>query len=614
MHESKEKIRSRMIKSASYFWGYNDLQPEDSFDPLVGLLLGACAAELEKINREISETESRLIEKLIDILTPGPITSPMPAHGVLHIHPQKPELIIDQSYPFFYTKKTGDIQSGKSEEKQIHFSPAGNFLLLDADIRYIALNNSIFEFSESEFKEQLFESEKPGKLPSNRIYIGLEWNLDLKNLGQIPVYINARSSYFREMLLNLLPRTIWYFNGQRLESHPGYPKMPGFIESPLQKLENEFDVISKILNYTRRYYEDNFITIDFKGIGIDPEEAYKIPEALKKAFTLKQTEKLEEDIIWLEVFTPDFVEEGMAEDLYVFLNAVPVINCRLNEFTGITRENINIVPIFTEEYFLDLKSVIGKNGEPYQRELFSGMNQIKSGSLLLRQGNIGRFDSVQAKEYLEYLLEMLKDESAAFNVIGSDLLHANLKELNQAIARFEKKITETEISRSGNQYLILQPYKGDDLVFIQFWSTNGPQANGIKSGAHFHQYTEKDIQSNSLKLLTSTSGGKDRPGREERINVYRSALLSKNRIVTEEDIKTLCYLHIGDEITGITVKKGISEGNSPLQGFIRTIDVIIELNEHNKFDEESLFELKKGLLVKLEQRSAMVFPYRVFFE
>jgi hypothetical protein len=614
MHESKEKIRSRMIKSASYLWGYNELQPEDSFDPVVGLLIGACAAELEKINREISETESRLIEKLIEILTPGPITSPFPAHGIFHAHPQKPELVIDQSYQFYYTKKITDTQSGKSEEKQIYFSPAGHYLLLDANIRYIALQDSIYEFSESEFKEQLIEADQPNKLPSNQIYIGIEWKQDLKNLEQIPVYINARSSYVREMLLNLLPRTTWYFNGQKLESHTGFPVLPGYADSPIRRLENEFDVLNKILAHTKRYYEDYFITLDFKGITIDPECAFQVPEEIERVFTTKQTEKLDKEIIWLEVHSPISIEEGLAEDLYVFLNAVPVINCRMNEFTGSTRENINIIPLFTEELFLDLKSVIGKNGEPYQSELFSGMNQLRSGSLLLRQGNIGRFDSVQAKEYLEYLLEMLKDESAAFNVIGSDLLHANLKELNQAIARFEKKITETEISRSGNQYIILHPYKGDDLVFIQFWTTNGPQANGIKSGAHLNLYSGKDILANSLKLLTSTTGGKERPGREDRINIYRSALLSKNRIVTEEDIKTLCYEHIGQDVSRVTIKKGITEGSSALQGFIRTIDVTIELNEISRFNSESLYELKKGLLAKLEQRSAIVFPYRVFLE
>lgn len=603
-----------MIKTASNLWGFNELQPEDSFDPIVGLLIGACAAELEKINREISETESRLIEKLIEILTPGSITSPFPAHGILHVHPQKQEINIDPAYQFYYVKRMTNPNSGKLEEKQIYFIPSGNYKLLDAEIKYVGIKKCIYEFTESEFKEILFESEEQQRLPSNRIWIGLEWKNDMRELKQVPVYINSKSSFARELLLQLLPRVSWFCRGQKLESYPGFPPVPGMEESPLSQLENDFYVLNKVLNYTKRYYQDHFITLDFRGITLPSENIPEIPQEFKSVFTEKQLGKLDSDIIWIEAHSPLALEEGLAEDLNVFLNAFPVINCRLNEFTGSARESINIIPLYTEELFLDLKSVIGKNGEPYQSRLFSGMNQLKPGALLLRQGNIGRFDSVQAREYLEYLLELLKDESAAFNVIGSDLLHADLKELSQVIARFEKKVSEAEITRSGNQYLIVRPLKGDDLVFIQFWSTDGPQANHIKAGTAMSIYSGKDLMTNNLKLLTSTTGGKERPGREERVNIYRSALLSKNRIVTEEDIKTLCYEHIGREVNKVTIKKGIAEGTSSLQGFTRTIDITIKLNEIRQFDSEALYEMKKGLLARLEERSAMVFPYRVFFE
>jgi hypothetical protein len=612
MHEGKEKIRSRMIRSASSFWGYNELQPEDSFDPVVGLLIGACAAELEKINRDISETESRLIEKLIEILTPGTITSPFPAHGILQVHPQKPELIIDSSCQFYFTKKGLDKQSGKPEEKQIFFTPAGSHLLLDAKIKYLALQDSLFEYSENDSRELLLESEQNRRLPLNRIWIGIEWKHDLNDLKQVPIYINSKNSYVREILLHLIPRTTWYYQGHKLNSHAGFPHLPGLTENPLRQLENEFDVMKKILMYIKRYYQDHFVTLDFEGMTFPDNLPSTFPVEFGKVFTEKQTGKLSEDVIWIEVHSPVTIEEGVAEDLHVFMNAVPVINCYLNEFTGSTRENINIIPLITDDLFLDLKSVIGKNGETYQSKLFSGMNQLRSGSLLFREGNIGRFDAPQAKEYLEYLLEILKDESAAFNIIGSDLLHADLKELSQVIARFEKKITETEIAKSGNQYFILRPYKGDDLVFVQFWSTNGPQANNLKSGSVMNIYSGKDILSTSLRLLTNTTGGKERPGREERINIYRSALLSKNRIITEEDIKTLCFEHLGGEVSEVTVKKGISEGVSSLQGFIRTIDVTIKLKDTRKLDPETLYEMKKGLLAKLEERSAIVFPYRLF--
>jgi len=601
-----------MIKTASHFWGYNELQPEDSFDPLVGLLIGACASELEKLNREIHDTESRLIEKLIEILTPGPITSPLTAHGILHAHPSKPELTVDSSCQFYYPKKIVDQQTGKSEEKNLYFTPAGNYLLLDARIKYIAVHSNIYQLAD-DYKEIFIESDLNSKLPSNRIWVGIEWAQDLKNLNQLPLFINARNSYLRERLISFLPRTTWFFNGQKLESYTGFPHLSASEDSPLKQLEKEFSIIDKIITFTNRYYSDQFVTLDFKSIPPVTAENLAVPGEFRKTFSDKLLGKIEPEILWIEIHFPVVLEEEAAEDLYIFLNAFPVINRKLNEFTGSTRESLNIIPLDTDDLFLDLISVVGKGGDAYTSELFMGMNQLRSGSLLLRQGNIGRFDSSKAKEYLEYLIEVLKDESAAFNVIGSDLLHANLKELSQSIARLEKKINETDVSKSENHYLIVHPNKGDDLVFIQFWTTNGSISNNIKSGVFFNLYSGKDIIANSLRLLTSTIGGKERPGREERVNIYRSALLSKNRIVTEEDIKTLCYEHVGNNISKVKIHKGITEGSSSVQGFIRTIDVTIKFEDINKFSTEELYELKKGLLTKLEQRSAIVFPYRVFF-
>ena len=89
MRESKDKIKSRMIRNAARIWGFQEPQSEGSFDPLVSLLLGACAFELEKISSEINNTESRIIERLVNILTPQPITSPQPAYAVAFARPSR---------------------------------------------------------------------------------------------------------------------------------------------------------------------------------------------------------------------------------------------------------------------------------------------------------------------------------------------------------------------------------------------------------------------------------------------------------------------------------------------------------------------------------------------
>lgn len=38
--DSKDTIRSRMIRTASGLWGFTDAQDVNSFDPVVGMILG----------------------------------------------------------------------------------------------------------------------------------------------------------------------------------------------------------------------------------------------------------------------------------------------------------------------------------------------------------------------------------------------------------------------------------------------------------------------------------------------------------------------------------------------------------------------------------------------
>lgn len=53
--DSKDTIRSRMIRTASGLWGFTDAQDVNSFDPVVGMILGALAEELYAVYTEIKK-------------------------------------------------------------------------------------------------------------------------------------------------------------------------------------------------------------------------------------------------------------------------------------------------------------------------------------------------------------------------------------------------------------------------------------------------------------------------------------------------------------------------------------------------------------------------------
>jgi len=145
MRESKEKIKSRMIKNASRLWGYHDTETESSFDPLVGLLIGALASELEKISGEIHNSESRVVEKLVEILTPDSVVGAYPSHGILCAQPNQPTFEIHPSAQFYLSRKVKNaLDNSRTEQQNTFFTPAGSYKLFNGKVRYIATERTDF--------------------------------------------------------------------------------------------------------------------------------------------------------------------------------------------------------------------------------------------------------------------------------------------------------------------------------------------------------------------------------------------------------------------------------------------------------------------------------------
>jgi|APHig6443717817_1056837.scaffolds.fasta_scaffold33552_2 hypothetical protein len=611
MRESKDKIKSRMIRNAARIWGFQEPQAEGSFDPLVSLLLGACAFELEKISSEINNAESRIIERLVSILTPQPITSSHPAYAVAFAKPSRKGARVLPGYQFYADIKVSDQYDKKSEEKQIFFSPTGTYNLIDGRVRYLAANKRIYEIVDDQYKDIVVERLK-SPLSHSSIYLGLEMN---EPLTDITLFFDLVSDHLKQSFFDDLESCQWKISNSFINAKRGITDLGQQDKNIYQIVNRELDLSSKISHHVNAFFDRQFITLHLK----DPEdlsetESRRLPDVFKVSLDEKELSNIDKSIIWIEMQFSTALPDDLLENLTCSMNCFPVINRRQNEFTGSTRELINIIPLHTEDLFFDLKRVTNSEGESYKISHFKSQDDLAKGSALLRQDGVGRFDTRSAMEYLEYLLELMKEESAAFNVIGSDMISSNLKELNQAIARIEKKIEDVQIEKGDTAYLMLKPQDGDRQVFVEFWSINGTYANNIRTGTMLNVYRADDLDYNTARLMTTTAGGKEKPNTEARINTYRRALQSGERIVTREDIKALCFEYFGESVSHVTIEKGIEKGNNKSEGFIRTMDVCLFFRKGLEPNPSEQNAIRHKLLILLESRSANVFPFRIIIK
>jgi hypothetical protein len=237
----------------------------------------------------------------------------------------------------------------------------------------------------------------------------------------------------------------------------------------------------------------------------------------------------------------------------------------------------------------------------------------------LRNGGVGRFDERDAGSIVNYLLQLLRDESAAFSTLGNDFMSGEMKQLQQIINKLEQRLFSRQLRREHTPYLVIRnnATTSRQNIFIRYWSTAGTEANNIKAGTLFRLYKGTGVENNQLTVVTTTIGGRNKLGTTETVFAYKSALLSRDRLITPEDIKTFCHYQLGERVKKIDIQKGIMIHPDQQQGFIKTIDVMIGINR-KAYDEM----LEKGeigfwtdnLKLLLEEKSVSLLPYRVFIQ
>ena len=211
-----------------------------------------------------------------------------------------------------------------------------------------------------------------------------------------------------------------------------------------------------------------------------------------------------------------------------------------------------------------------------------------------------------------YLLELLRNESAAFAAYGYDFIATTLKEMNQKISLMEQKTRGyTANTAEVPDYIIVKPFEDKDMMYAEYWTTAAAIANNLRAGTKLQQAKGMSVKGESISLLTTTIGGKNRLRPEERLNAFRYSMMTRNRIITKEDIRNFCFYELKGRIQMVSVERGFEIAALPREAFRRTIDVLLTPVESDTLDNKEWQVLCEQLQSKLQTRSAVTNYYRV---
>ncbi len=604
-----------MLKNAARIWGYKDTELETAYDPLVGLLMGALSVELEKVSDEIESSQARILDRLAQLLTPDVLTASRPSHAIVHARPSEPELMLNKEQQLYTSRKvTSNISSAREQTKDIFFSSAMPVKLLHGDIRYMAAGNTVYQFINSFQKEMAFEAVRGQSLDTLTLWLGISLNERVKNLGDSALFFDIRNESEKDAFLQNLVLAKFYLNDKEVTTTPG---LIGSRNSQRKNnIHQELDITPKVENYVREFYNNQFITLSDRDGLLENEKInrMKFPREFNGIFSDKDLQKIQEELIWIKVVFPSSMKHEVLGDVNCSMNAFPVINRRLHKFSYRLQDNLNIIPLNAEDIFFDLRIVYSSDGTIFQSKPLTNYNKLEGGTYALRHGGVARFDSRSASELISHLTDLLRDESAAFSVLGNEFLSSDIRQLNQVIASLEQKSGKVTHSKETVSYLMIRSRGQQENIFIEFWTLNGLLANNLRAGHKLDVYSGGDLDNDSILLLTATSGGLEKLSSTDSLNAYKEAVLTRGRVVTMQDIKSVCLHELGALVSDVEVRKGVMVDSHTRNGIRRVIEIILHPIPKQDIPVEDWTRYARGLEVTLAEKSTGMYPFKVMVQ
>ncbi|MEH3113205.1 hypothetical protein [Pedobacter terrae] len=609
-YSSKDEIRNRILKNAEDFWNVKD---SNDFDPLVKLIIDALSNELFNVSNDVKNLENRIFDKISRILAPDHLTSSLPAHAIIHARAIEEEDYLSP-YTQFAFKKNILQENDKAKKTDIFFSPLHTVKVKNAAIKYIATGTTLFHVEQ--MSKQAALNTLPGfSLEKNTLYIGFTGIKNWMDFNKLNLFFDWKNYSVPENTYDLLSLGKWFYKDNEITAYT-----ERFMDEPLTgKIEAPFhhkQLLNLIKADVLQFYSNRFITLgDLNDFNID--DSQELPAAFQNIFQPNALNQIDPKVKWLKVVFPAAINQEMLNELHIYINAFPVVNKKLSQIKHRLKTMNNIIPIKTEamDQMLAVENLKDNKGKSYNEIPYTNENDKGDGSFSIRYGGTERFDTRNAKELVDYLFELLRDEKASFSAYGPDFLSTILKNLEQNIALIEQKSRSAlKDIKELPSYIVLKPIDDADILFLDIWVTQAEEANHINAGSRLALYDNNKVNAESIFLLSQTKGGRSKLNATNSVQAYKYGLTTADRIITKADVINFCRYELGNNLKGITLAKGIIMDNKPNAGFIKTTDIIIEPADNLPLSTQDWDELLNLTLAKLNLRSTMNVHYRLLLK
>lgn len=572
-----EKNTDELFKRALEIWERNsqlDIDDENNpfykieQDPVVRLLIAALSYQENQIKREIHSLKDNIIEDFINQTIPSNLIKSIPSSSIIQtakLKNMEQECFADEETPFIIDVPQ---ETGKTKKMEnFCFIPLLRTKIVNAHIDNI------------------------NYLENNRWGVGLIFDDPIKDLSGMSFYFPNKKISNLKLLINN--------NSVSVISPEDYDKLP------FTKWFNVNNMLfEKALTFgTTESWYDIFAARNFSLYYVDSYPMEYVHEDERDNYIQ----------LVFEIDSPDPYFYLDNED--VLINCIPVVNVE-KDSVSLSKEK----PIAKAAAERDYESKQNQNGVIRQKQFLNLLHpdddQYNIENIIIRRFGAERYNKNELLLQLDAILNRYVSDYAAFRDFD-DLKDGNkMQKLNIALKDIMEAIIDDDDPTFGC-YLMLNLDNTLTLptqsIKIDYLLTDGQQANGIENPKTIN--TSVIFDKKKTSLLLETAGGKDEMlNKEQKKQLSRYAVLTKDRLYTQADLKSFCIKELlyrynlnQQDIKRIDVRKETSTHSNSKKRII-----LIEISLVEGFELGIDLNIIENVLEKMiKARSLSILPVEV---
>jgi len=540
-----EDYHKNTIEKAVKHWKNEHHEASKSMggnDPVLNLLLTALSYQAFQIEKNIENYEENMLRSLRDRIIPHHLIKPTPAFSIVETQingtsESDSEKIIDETCSFEFEKN----------KKKYTFFPLLTTKIINAECEEISHNE-------------------------NSIKINLKSKQSIQNLSGMSFYIDS-------------PEFVEVEKITLVETAQSLPliKPSQYNELPFTKMFNNrhwFMEETQQLFGTYDYWQEVFLT--------NTTNLYYIDNYNSKDLQIEDQQNIEVEI---------FFKRDIGDVNEVKINCIPIVQVKKEETINLSKANpIKEFETATGD-FLNLLAPEPTTDHENNFEKYTN-------SFLVRQFGIERYNPKILLQQLQEISDRHTSDYYAFQNIDGLKSQDRLNDLKESVENLLAVLKKTSEDDNWNReikknsyYAVLRKNIGENNLYINYLTTSGEAANGIKQG-EVATKTGSSLNRQKTQLLCETKGGRNSISNEiDKENIAKYHLLTNDKLITTADIRAFCYKELGDCIDNINLRK---ENNGVV------IEIKLQENSSPRMDATTLQK-------KIELRSMGAVLYRVSF-